>query len=120
MSRPRFLLDEHIPQTVQRQLRRWNPGIEVLAVGDPEAPPAGSSDPAILVWIEEHESILVTANRKTMPGHLEKHFRMGRHIPGLFLLRRGHDPSDLIETLYLVWMASSLEEYRDRTLFLPL
>lgn len=120
MSRPRFLLDEHIPRTVQRQLRRWGQGIEVLAVGDPEAPLAGTADPAILAWIEEHGFILVTANRKTMPGRLAEHFQAGRHIPGLFLLRPGCGLSDLIETLYLIWMASSLEEYRDLALFLPL
>lgn len=49
MARPRYLLDEHIPRAVQRQLLRRDFRIEVLAVGDPGAPPAGTSDPDILV-----------------------------------------------------------------------
>jgi hypothetical protein len=49
--RPRFLLDEHINRAIQRQLRRRHHQIAVMAVGDPEAPPAGTLDPAILVWL---------------------------------------------------------------------
>jgi len=46
--RPRFLLDEHVNRAIQRQLRRLDPGIGVLAINDPDAPPAGTSDPDIL------------------------------------------------------------------------
>ena len=49
--KPRFLLDEHINRAIQRQLRRLNPQIEVLAIGAPEAPPTGTSDPNLLGWI---------------------------------------------------------------------
>ena len=59
MSKPRFLLDEHIKRSIQRQLRRWNVAIEVLAIGD-------------------------------------------------------------VETLYLIWEASSAHEYVDQALFIPL
>ena len=63
--KPRLLLDENINRAVQRQLRRWNPDIEVLAIGDPGAPPTGMSDPNILNWLEENRYILVTENRST-------------------------------------------------------
>lgn len=48
----RFLLDENVALAVQRQLRRRNTAIELLAVGDPGAPPLRSPDPEILRWIE--------------------------------------------------------------------
>ena len=87
--KPRFLLDEHINRAVQRQLRRLQPNIDVLAIGDPGAPEPGTLDPEILNWLEEHGYILVTENRSTMPKHLHDHFAADRHLPGLFWLRPG-------------------------------
>ena len=118
--RPRFLLDEHVNRAIQRQLRRLDARIEVLAIGDPVAPPAGMSDPDILGWLEENDYILVTENRSTMLVHLSDHFAAGRHIPGLFWIRPGVGIGHIIEELHLIWFASEAEEYRNRTLFIPL
>ncbi len=117
--KPRFLLDEHVNRAIQRQLRRSDPRIEVLAIGDPGAPPAGTSDPDLLRW-EENGYILVTENRSTIPDHLSEHFAAGRHIPGLFWIRPGIGIGRIIEELYLIWHASTADEYRDRPLFIPL
>lgn len=120
MSKPRFLLDEHVNRAIQRQLRRWNPMLEVLAVGEHGAPPPGTSDPDILRWIEASRHILVTENRRTIPGHLSAHFVAGRHIPGLLWIRPGAALPKVVETLYLIAEASSSDEYTDRALFIPL
>ena len=116
----RFLLDEHVNRAIQRQLRRLDAQIEVLAVGDPGAPLAGTSDPDILAWQEENEYILITENRSTIPVHLVEHFAAGRHIPGIFWIRPGVGIGRLIEELYLIWSASTAEEYQDCTFFIPL
>jgi hypothetical protein len=118
--KPRFLLDEHINRAIQRQLRRLDAQIEVLATGDPGAPPLGTSDPDILVWLEEHGYILVTENRSTIPVHLTDHFAAGRHIPGVLWIRPNVGIGRIIEDLYLIWFASEAKEYWDRTLFIPL
>lgn len=118
--KPRFLLDEHVNRAIQRQLRRLDVRIEVLAVGDSGAPPAGTSDPALLEWLEKEGYILVTENRSTMPTHLADHYAAGRHVPGVFWMRPGVGLGAIIEELYLIWSASEAEEYQDRTLFIPL
>jgi hypothetical protein len=118
--KPRFLLDEHVNQAIQRQLRRREPRIEVLVMGEPEAPSAGISDPDILIWLEENGYILVTENRSMMPEHLADHFAAGRHIPGLFWIRPDAGLGRIIEELYLIWVASTAEEYHDCMLFIPL
>ena len=118
--KPRFLLDEHVNRAIQRQLRRLDARIEVLAIGDPGAPLAGTSDPDVLGWLEENGYILVTENRSTIPVHLSDHFAAGRHIPGVFWLRPGVGIGGIIEELYLIWSVSMAEEYRDRMLFIPL
>jgi hypothetical protein len=118
--KPRFLLDEHVNRAIQRQLRRLDPQIEVLAIGDPGAPPVGTSDPDILGWLEENGYILVTENRSTMPVHLSDHFAAGRHIPGLFWIRPGVGIGRITEELHLICFASTAGEYQDRLLFIPL
>ncbi|MEW5957112.1 MAG: DUF5615 family PIN-like protein [Chloroflexota bacterium] len=118
--KPRFLLDEHLSRVIQRQLRRLEPQIEVLAIGDPGAPPKGTSDPDILIWLEANHYILVTENRSTIPDHLADHYAVGRHSPGIFWVRTNTGLGRITEELYLIWFASTAEEYRDRTLFIPL
>ena len=118
--KPRFLLDEHVNRAIQRQLGRLDSQIEVLAIGDPEAPPTGTVDPEILVWLESHGYLLITANRSTMPGHFAAHLEAGHHIPGIIWLRPGTSLGRIIEELYLIWEASTAEEYQDALLFIPL
>ncbi|MFN3761866.1 MAG: DUF5615 family PIN-like protein [Anaerolineae bacterium] len=120
MGRLRYLLDEHIPRAVQRQLRRRDLQIEVLTVGDPGAPSSGTPDPEILAWIEENGYILVTENRRTLPAYLMAHFASGRHIPGLFWLRPRTSIGEIVEELYLIWQVCTAEEFFDQALYLPL
>jgi hypothetical protein len=118
--KPRFLLDEHANRAIQRQLRRLDARIEVLAIGDLGAPPAGTSDPDVLGWLEENGYILVTENRSTIPVHLSDHFAAGQHVPGVFWIRPDVGIGRIIEELYLIWSISTAEEYQDRMLFIPL
>lgn len=118
--KPRFLLDEHVNRAIQRQLRRLDPQVDVLAISNPGGPPAGISDPDLLIWIEQNGYILVTENRSTMPMHLATHLAADRHIPGVFWIRPGPRLGDIIEELHLIWNTSTAEEYQDRTLFMPL
>ena len=91
MSKVRYLLDENVNRAIKRQLKRLDGSIEVIAIGEPEAPPSGVSDPEILAWIERHGYILVTENRRTMPAHLKEHLEKGdmsRAFSSFALLRR--------------------------------
>jgi hypothetical protein len=118
--RPRFLLDEHVNRAVQRQLRRRSAEIEVLAIGDPDAPPRGTSDPEVLIWVEAHGFLLVTEDRSTMPVHLAQHRAAGRHVPGVLWIRPHVGIGEIIEELYLIWSVATAEEFVDQALFIPL
>ena len=120
MTPPRFLLDEHVPHAIQSQLLRLDAEIDIRAVGQPLAPPKGALDPDILAWIEKTGYILVTANRRTIPKDVRAYHAAGHHIPGVLLLRRGASLGQVIEQLYLLWIASDAEEYVDRLLYLPM
>jgi len=118
--KPRFLLDEHVNRAIQRQLRRLQPSIDVLSIGDAGAPGSGTSDPEILNWIEENGCILVTENRSTMPNHISAHHAAGREFPGILWLRPAVGIGQVVEELYLIWVTSEAEEFRNCSFFIPL
>lgn len=120
MTRLRFLLDENMPHAVRDQLLLRQPEMQVDAVGDVGAPALGTSDPDILVWLEANGAVLVSRNRRTMPLHLRDHLAAGNHVPGILLIRRRYAWGQVIDDLYLIWDASSPDEYRDRIEYLPL
>jgi hypothetical protein len=120
MSMSGFLLDEHIPRFLQRQLQQLAPEFAVLVIGDESAPEKGTSDPDLLVWIEEQSFLLITNNRASMPVHLAGHLAQGRHVPGIVQLPRELNISRVIDDLLLIWAASLPGELQDTILYLPL
>ena len=84
MSNIRYLLDEHVDPLFRSGLLKREPMLVVWRIGDPGTPLQGTLDPDLLCWCEEHEFILVTNNRRSMPQHLRDHMAAGRHIPGIF------------------------------------
>ena len=119
MSEIRFLVDENTAHAVADQLLRRQPALTVLNVGDDSAPPRGTLDPDILIWLEENGYFLVTRNRHSMPGHLRDHLVAGRHVPGIFALRPYASMKQIIEDLILIWEASLPEEYLDQITYIP-
>ncbi|MBD2728416.1 DUF5615 family PIN-like protein [Nostoc sp. FACHB-892] len=73
----RFLLDENLSPKLKTSVLRLNPAIDILRVGDAEAPPLGTLDPDILRYLELSQRILVTDNHKSMPEHLQEHWGDG-------------------------------------------
>ncbi|WP_272819273.1 DUF5615 family PIN-like protein [Scytonema hofmannii] len=68
-----YLMDENVDPVYQIQLLRQDTNLVVWAVGDMGTPSKGTLDPEILIWCEEHDFILVTNNRTSMPVHLIEH-----------------------------------------------
>lgn len=115
----RFLLDENLPPRLRLALQRLNSGIDVLCVGDPGAPALGTLDPDILDYSHRTGRLLVTDNRKSMPGHIEVFLAAGRHYAGVIWLRPNARWNRIIEDLHLIWDVSEASEWIDRTEWLP-
>ncbi|MHC5732352.1 MAG: DUF5615 family PIN-like protein, partial [Nostoc sp.] len=98
----RYLLDEHLNPAYRSQLVRRNPDLVVRIIGDLDVPPKGTSDPDILIWCEINEFILVTNNRKSMPGHLADHLAIGRHIPGILTIDADQSIGQTVEELMII------------------
>jgi Domain of unknown function (DUF5615) len=118
--KPKFLLDEHLSPAIKEQLQLKDFELEVFCIGEPGVPPKATPDPAILIWTEQNNCILVTENRATMPRHLADHLMAGRKFPGMLLIKKKVSMGTLIDTLLLVAGASQAEEYYGVTKFSPL
>ncbi len=116
----KYLIDENVIPAYPKQLRKQTSGLTVLAVGEAGAPPKGMLDPDILVWCEQHDFILVTNNRRSMPVHLTDHIRQGRHVPGIILLNPSLSIGQNLEELRFIALGSFEREYQDLIVHLPL
>ena len=120
MSETRYLLDENTPRAIGDQLLRREPSLGVLAVGHSPAPPGGTLDPDLLVWMEREGYCLVTRNRSSMPQHLRDHLAAGQHVPGIFVLRPRATIGEVVNDLLLIAQASHPGEYQDQLVYIPL
>jgi Domain of unknown function (DUF5615) len=116
----RYLLDENMAREWRTQLLRNRPGLMVWMVGDPLAPAQGTLDPEILIWCEEHQFLLVTNNRRSMPAHLADHLQENRTIPGILALRKNVAMGRAIEDLLLIAEIGAGEEFKNQIRYIPL
>ena len=119
MSAIQYLLDENVDPLYRTELLRRESGMTVWRVGMPHTPPDQTPDPEILRWCERHGFVLVTNNRKSMPGHLRAHLDEGHHVPGILILNPNMSIGATIEELTLIWAAAYKDEFCDRIEFLP-
>lgn len=118
--RPKFLIDENLTHDIVVGVRKRDPSIDILRVGDPGAPPKGTPDPAILDFCETEQRILVTNNRASMPAHITAHQAAGKHIWGILSTRTRRPPlGPIVEMLVIIAGASEAEEYIDVTGWIP-
>jgi hypothetical protein len=115
-----YLLDEHIDPRLRRSLKRLLPTLVVWCVGDVGAPSLGTLDPAILIWCEEHDFVLVTSNRRSMPVHLAEHLQERRHIPGILVIAPSMGLGDTAQELALIAQLALDGEFQDQIRYLPL
>ena len=116
----RFLLDENLSPRLKLAILRLNSDIDILRVGDSGAPVLGTSDPDILIYLQQSQRLLLTDNRKSMPEHLEIHWANGGCIWGLFWLRPKARIRELAENIILIWETTEAEDWKDRIIWIPL
>lgn len=120
MTRRCYLIDENTTPALADQLRRRQPTMNVLNIGDEMALPKGTPDPEILLWLERNGFSLVTRNRKSIPHHLQQHLATGHHVPGIFTLRPKASLGEALDDLILILEASEPDEYQDQIVHIPL
>src|SRR5258706_13169544 len=115
--RARFQADADLDARIIRGLKRRQPEIDFQTAE--EAGLRGLSDPDVLRVAAESKRILVTHDRRTMPGHFEQ-FTASRSSPGVILISKEVSIGIAVEELSLIWAASQAEEWHNRLIWVPL
>jgi hypothetical protein len=98
-------------------LRRREPAIDFRDARDGGV--IGATDAVVLLLAAESGRILISHDRKTMPGHLVR-FVERPSGPGVIIVSQDLDVGAAIEDLLIIWAASDAEEWRNQLGFVPL
>jgi hypothetical protein len=120
----RFLLDESVRggglwQAIADHNRSGIDLLDAVRVGDPSDLPLGAPDPEILLWAEREGRILLTGDRRTMPGHLADHLQAGHTSPGVFVIRPASTLPAIVAFLVLAAHTSTASSWENRIEFIP-
>jgi Domain of unknown function (DUF5615) len=114
--RPRFLADADFNHKIAVGLRRREPSVDLLSAHDGGV--VGLPDPDVISVAAESGRILVSHDRKTMPGHFAR-FRETRSSSGIIIVAQDLDIGLAIDDLLLIWATTDSEEWLDRLGFVP-
>jgi hypothetical protein len=113
----RLLIDQDLDQDILRGLIRRIPQLNAmtaLEIGMSSAP-----DPQLLIRAAQERRIIVTHDRKTMPGHAADLMGEGKTIAGLFVVPRRLPLHQVIEDLELMITCSENDEWVNVIRYLP-
>jgi hypothetical protein len=113
----KFVFDENVSSVLWEAVQEYNRAavvpLEVTRVGDPPDLPKSSNDRTLLLWAERHGCILVSHDKKTLPGFLAEHLAQGHHVPGLFFISYYASPAQIIELLAVAGSSDDPTEWND-------
>jgi hypothetical protein len=115
--RPRFLADADFNHKIVVGLRRREPSVDFLSARDGGV--AGLSDTDVIGIAAGSGRILVSHDRKTMPGYFAR-FRETRPSPGIIIVSQDLDIGAAIEDLLLIWATTDATEWLNHLGFVPI
>lgn len=113
-----LLSDENFNGDLIRGLFLRNPYLDLVRVQDVGLLEA--DDPEILAWAAEHNRILLTHDRATMPDFAYERILAGELLPGIFVINDRASLGQAIDELLLIDECSEQSEWVDLVVFLPL
>ena len=114
----RLIVDENFHGDIVRGLRRRLPELDLIRIQDVGL--AGIDDPTLLDWANQHDRILLTHDRATMPFHAMQRFRSGLKVAGIFVVDDRAAIGRLIDELALAIECSDQIEWQDQVVYFPL
>jgi hypothetical protein len=114
----RVLADENFNGDIVRGLMLRRPDLDLVRVQDVGL--TGAEDPTILAWAEEHRRILLTHDRASMSGHAYDRIAGGEGLAGDFILNDRLPVGRAIDELLLLIEWTDQEEWKGRTVHVPL
>jgi hypothetical protein len=113
----RFLVDEDVSDVLAPGLRLREPRLDILDVK--EGGLRGTPDPALLQLAWEQSRVLVTCDRRTMIKHVRARAAAGQLSSGVCIIPQRGNIGEIIDSLLLIWGASTAEEWIGRIAYIP-
>jgi hypothetical protein len=110
MGRPKFIADADFNEKILVGVRRREPAIDFLDASDGGT--RGLSDPEVLALGAATARIVVSSDRKTMPGHFAK-FLEDHDSPGLIIAPQSLQLARAIGEVILIWTEANPDELRN-------
>jgi hypothetical protein len=119
----RFVIDEHLRVILLDTIRRHNATggrpIDATEVGEPPDLPLGTVDPDLLAWAERNGRIVVSLDANTLAGLFYDQLAAARHLPGLFLVRRGAPLGAIVSFLEFATHSGDPADFADQVTYIP-
>jgi hypothetical protein len=112
------LADANFNGDIVRGLLRIEPRFQIIRVQDIGL--ADADDPEILSWSADHDWIVLTHDRSTMPDDAFARLALGDVMRGVFVLNDRMPIGDAIAELRLMNSCSEQAEWIGRVIYLPL
>src|SRR5436190_20323377 len=107
----RLLSDENFNGEIVRGLVRRQPDPDLVRVQD--AGLAEAEDPVILAWAAGEQRLLLTHDRKTVPGFAWSRVRAGEPMAGVLVVSDRMPIGQAIEELWIVAACSFPDEWHN-------
>jgi predicted nuclease of predicted toxin-antitoxin system len=114
----RLLSDENLHGDIVRGHFRAMPDLDLVRFQD--AGLSEADDPAILEWAAEQGRIVLTHDRKTIPGFAYERVIQGEPMSGVFLISDSMPIGQAIAEILLAVEGSEQEEWNGLVTYFPL
>ncbi len=115
----RFVIDECLlSERFLALLARMIPPLDYVWVGQ-EGPRCGTKDPQLLEWSQQHNRLIVTQDKTTLPEHLNAYAQAGGRCPGVLIVRDTADLTEVAELLVVIANCSWEGEFLNCHVFIP-
>jgi predicted nuclease of predicted toxin-antitoxin system len=118
MNQIRYIADEDLRNQIVQAVRRLEPAIDFTTVQ--EMGMSGFSDAELLAFANHHQIIIVSHDVNTLKGLAERRVKAGQGIAGVFLVLQRMPTRQVADSLMLIWSASTVDEWRDQIIYLPI
>lgn len=114
----RLLIDQDLDHVILRALLLRVPNLDVVTAL--QAGLSNVSDPELLAWAAEHDRVVVTHDRRTMPYHATSRIARADKIAGIIIVSRQLPVSQVIDDLEIIVLCSDMVEWENIVKHLPL
>jgi hypothetical protein len=114
----KVLFDEDFDGGIQNGIRRRRPDFDLLRAQD--AGLSGQVDPVVLAHAAQHNRIVISHDRRSMPRFAIDRIEAGQSMPGLFIVSRLLARRNVIQELLILIEDSRPEDWNSRIAYLPI